>query len=218
MTRPDSAQTPSGNERGAESLSTAASASESTSAAAQAATPENSRVVLGSDEINRALRRMAHEVLEGNKGGEDLVVLGIPTRGVPLAKRLAALMSEVEGREIPVGTLDITFYRDDLRRNPTRRMEPTTIPDGGIDDKVVVLADDVLYSGRTIRAALDALGDIGRPRAVRLAVLVDRGHRDLPIRADHVGKNLPTSSRERVHVALSEHDGEDQVTISGGDR
>ncbi|GAB49576.1 bifunctional protein PyrR [Mobilicoccus pelagius NBRC 104925] len=174
--------------------------------------------MLGSDEISRALRRMAHEVLEGNKGGEDLVVLGIPTRGVPLARRLAALMSEVEGREIPVGTLDITLYRDDLRRNPTRRMEPTTIPDGGIDDKVVVLADDVLYSGRTIRAALDALGDIGRPRAVRLAVLVDRGHRDLPIRADHVGKNLPTSSRERVHVALSERDGDDQVTISGGDR
>jgi len=205
------------NERGAESLSTDASAPGKTG---QQATPlpENSRVVLGSDEINRALRRMAHEVLEGNKGGEDLVVLGIPTRGVPLAVRLAALMSEVEGREIPVGTLDITFYRDDLRRNPTRRMEPTRIPDCGIDDKVVVLADDVLYSGRTIRAALDALGDIGRPRAVRLAVLVDRGHRDLPIRADHVGKNLPTSNRERVHVALREQDGEDRVTISGGDR
>ncbi|WP_040160519.1 bifunctional pyr operon transcriptional regulator/uracil phosphoribosyltransferase PyrR [Mobilicoccus massiliensis] len=174
--------------------------------------------MLGADEIARALRRMAHEVLEGNKGGDDLVVLGIPTRGVPLARRLAALMSEVEGRDIPVGTLDVTLYRDDLRRNPTRRMEPTTIPAEGIDDKVVVLADDVLYSGRTIRAALDALGDIGRPRAVRLAVLVDRGHRDLPIRADHVGKNLPTSSRERVDVHLEEYDGRDQVTISGGDR
>lgn len=213
MTRPDSAHTPSTNEKGAESLSTGAPAS------ASSERPETStRVVLGADEIARALRRMAHEVLEGNKGGDDLVVLGIPTRGVPLARRLAALMSEVEGRDIPVGTLDVTLYRDDLRRNPTRRMEPTTIPAEGIDDKVVVLADDVLYSGRTIRAALDALGDIGRPRAVRLAVLVDRGHRDLPIRADHVGKNLPTSSRERVDVHLEEYDGRDQVTISGGDR
>ncbi|WP_168583746.1 bifunctional pyr operon transcriptional regulator/uracil phosphoribosyltransferase PyrR [Gephyromycinifex aptenodytis] len=200
--------TPSKTERGAESLSTGAPAS----------TDDDSRVVLGSDEIARALRRMAHEVLERNKGGDDLVVLGIPTRGVYLAQRLAALMSEVEGREIAVGTLDITFYRDDLRRNPTRKMEPTTIPADGIDDKIVVLADDVLYSGRTIRAALDAIGDIGRPRAVRLAVLVDRGHRDLPIRADHVGKNLPTSSRERVHVSLAEHDGIDEVRISGGAR
>ena len=126
----------------------------------------------------------------------------------------AALMAEVEGVDIPVGTLDITLYRDDLRRNPTRRMEPTTIPPEGIDDKVVVLADDVLYSGRTIRAALDALGDIGRPRAVRLAVLVDRGHRELPIRADHVGKNLPTSSSERVQVRLMETDGHDVVRIA----
>ena len=181
-------------------------------------TRSGSKLVLGPDDVGRALRRMAHEVLEGNKGGEDLVVLGIPTRGVQLSRRLAGLMSEVEGRDIPVGTLDITLYRDDLRRNPTRRLEPTTIPRGGIDDKVVVLVDDVLYSGRTIRAALDALGDIGRPRAVRLAVLVDRGHRDLPIRADHVGKNLPTSSRERVHVHLAEVDGEDEVRISGGDR
>ena len=178
----------------------------------------HSRVVLGPDDVGRALRHMAHEVLEGNRGGDDLVVLGVPTRGVQLSRRLAGLMSEVEGRDIPVGTLDITLYRDDLRRNPTRRLEPTKIPRGGIDDKVVVLVDDVLYSGRTIRAALDALGDIGRPRAVRLAVLVDRGHRDLPIRADHVGKNLPTSSRERVHVHLEEVDGVDEVRISGGDR
>ncbi len=176
------------------------------------------RVVLGADDIGRALRRMAHEVLERNKGGEDLVVLGIPTRGVPLANRLAAMMSEVEGRPVPVGTLDITLYRDDLRKQPTRRMEPTSIPWSGVDDKVVVLVDDVLYSGRTIRAALDALGDIGRPRAVRLAVLVDRGHRELPIRADHVGKNLPTSSAERVHVLIEERDGVDEVRISGGNR
>lgn len=206
MTRPDSDSTPS-TQRGAESLSTDAQAP-----------VDDSRVVLGSDEIARALRRMAHEVLERNKGGDDIVVLGIPTRGVYLAERLAALMSDVEGRDIADGTLDITFYRDDLRRNPIRRMEPTTIPAEGIDDKIVVLADDVLYSGRTIRAALDAIGDIGRPRAVRLAVLVDRGHRDLPIRADHVGKNLPTSSRERVHVSLVEHDGIDEVRISGGNR
>ncbi|MDO5710498.1 MAG: bifunctional pyr operon transcriptional regulator/uracil phosphoribosyltransferase PyrR [Micrococcales bacterium] len=184
------------------------------STAARPDVPDDSRVVLGADEIARALRRMAHEVLEHNKGGDNLVVLGIPTRGRHIAARLAALMAEVEGVDVPVGTLDITLYRDDLRRNPTRRMEPTTIPLEGIDDKVVVLADDVLYSGRTIRAALDALGDIGRPRAVRLAVLVDRGHRELPIRADHVGKNLPTSSSERVQVRLTETDGHDVVRIA----
>lgn len=178
--------------------------------------PEGARVVLRAADIARKLRRMAHEVLERNRGADDLVILGIPTRGVTLAKRLTDLIEEVEGRTIPSGTLDITLYRDDLRRNPTRRMEPTTIPAEGIDDKVVVLVDDVLYSGRTIRAALDALGDIGRPRAVRLAVLVDRGHRDLPIRADHVGKNLPTSSTERVSVLLTESDGIDEVRISGG--
>ncbi|MDO5626892.1 MAG: bifunctional pyr operon transcriptional regulator/uracil phosphoribosyltransferase PyrR [Mobilicoccus sp.] len=205
MARPDSTTTPSTTERGAGSVDPSSASSDT-------------RAVLGADDISRALRRMAHEVLEGNKGGDDLVVLGIPTRGVALARRLADLMSEVEGRPIPVGTLDVTFYRDDLRRNPTRTMEPTQIPASGIDDKVVVLADDVLYSGRTIRAALDAIGDIGRPRAVRLAVLVDRGHRDLPIRADHVGKNLPTSSKERVHVSLVEHDGVDRVEISGGTR
>ncbi|MBK8435649.1 MAG: bifunctional pyr operon transcriptional regulator/uracil phosphoribosyltransferase PyrR [Austwickia sp.] len=181
-------------------------------------TTATARVVLGPDDIARALRRMAHEVLERNKGGDTLIVLGIPTRGVPLAHRLGALMSEVEGQAIPVGTLDITLYRDDLRRQPTRRMEPTSIPPGGVDDAVVVLVDDVLFSGRTIRAALDALNDIGRPRAVRLAVLVDRGHRDLPIRADHVGKNLPTSSAERVHVRIEECDGVDEVLISGGHR
>ncbi len=174
------------------------------------------RVVLRADDVSRALRRMAHEILERNKGADDLVILGIPTRGILLGRRLAEMMTSVEGRSIPVGTLDITLYRDDLRRHPTRRMEQTTIPASGIDDKVVVLVDDVLYSGRTIRAALDALNDIGRPRAVRLAVLVDRGHRDLPIRADHVGKNLPTASSERVSVLLTERDGADEVRISRG--
>jgi pyrimidine operon attenuation protein/uracil phosphoribosyltransferase len=186
--------------------------------ASATALPDDARVVLGQDDMTRALRRMAHEIVERNKGAEDLVVLGIPSRGAPLARRLAAQLAKVEGHDVPVGTLDVTLYRDDLRRKPTRKMERTQIPEGGIDDKVVVLVDDVLYSGRTIRAALDALGDEGRPRAVRLAVLVDRGHRDLPIRADHVGKNLPTSSSERVHVLLAESDGVDEVRITGGDR
>jgi pyrimidine operon attenuation protein/uracil phosphoribosyltransferase len=169
-------------------------------------------------DVSRALRRIAHEILERNKGADDLVVLGIPTRGVALATRLVAIMEEVEGRPVPVGALDVTMHRDDLRRQPTRSPMHTDIPPSGIDDKVVVLVDDVLYSGRTVRAALDALSDLGRPRAVRLAVLVDRGHRDLPIRADHVGKNLPTSSSERVQVRLSEHDGvDDEVRIAGGE-
>ena len=165
------------------------------------------REVLTSDDINRALRRIAHEILEGNKGPEGLVLLGIPTRGAPLARRLARTLREVEGVDIPVGSLDITMYRDDLRSQPTRAVEPTHIPDPGVDDRVVVLVDDVLYSGRTVRSALDALADLGRPRAVRLAVLVDRGHRELPIRADYVGKNLPTSHSERVMVHLAENDG-----------
>jgi pyrimidine operon attenuation protein/uracil phosphoribosyltransferase len=173
---------------------------------------------MSSADVSRALRRIAHEILERNKGADDLVVLGIPTRGVALAKRLVAVMEEVEGRPVPVGALDVTMHRDDLRRQPTRSPMHTDIPATGIDDRVVVLVDDVLYSGRTVRAALDALSDLGRPRAVRLAVLVDRGHRDLPIRADHVGKNLPTSSSERVQVRLEEHDGvADEVRIAGGE-
>jgi pyrimidine operon attenuation protein/uracil phosphoribosyltransferase len=167
-------------------------------------------------EISRALSRIAHEVLERNKGAGGLVLLGIPTRGVQLARRLAHRLVEIEGTEVPVGALDVTMHRDDLRRQPIRTIGATDVPDGGIDDRVVVLVDDVLYSGRTIRAALDALSDLGRPRAVRLAVLVDRGHRELPIRADHVGKNLPTSQLERVRVHLSEVDGEDSVWIEGG--
>ena len=172
-------------------------------------------VVLESGEISRALVRIAHELLERNKGADDLLLLGVPTRGVHLARRLATTLTEIEGRPVPVGSLDVTMHRDDLRRQPVRRIAATEVPDGGIDDLVVVLVDDVLFSGRTIRAALDALSDLGRPRAVRLAVLVDRGHRELPIRADHVGKNLPTSLRERVKVSLAETDGIDEVRIEG---
>lgn len=180
--------------------------------------------VLGPPEISRALTRIAHEILERNRGARDLILLGIPTRGLPLARRLAAKIADVEGglsaAEL-VGSLDVTMYRDDLHRHPTRTIGATELPGGhgeGVDDKVVVLVDDVLFSGRTIRAALDALSDLGRPRAVQLAVLVDRGHRELPIRADYVGKNLPTSLAEKVKVRLTETDGADAVTIEGGAR
>jgi pyrimidine operon attenuation protein/uracil phosphoribosyltransferase len=173
------------------------------------------REVLDADDVQRALTRIAHEVLERNKGASSLVLLGIPTRGVPLAQRLAARISEVEGTAVPSGSLDITMYRDDLRLKPARGLARTELPSGGIDDAIVVLIDDVLFSGRSIRAALDALGELGRPRAVQLAVLVDRGHRQIPIRADYVGKNLPTSTRETVHVLLAETDGRDAVLIGG---
>jgi pyrimidine operon attenuation protein / uracil phosphoribosyltransferase len=172
------------------------------------------KTVLTADEIGRALTRVAHEILERTNGAADVVLLGIPTRGVPLARRLAARLTKVEGRPAPAGSLDITMYRDDLRMRPTRTLGHTEVPATGIDDKIVVLVDDVLYSGRTVRAALDALNDLGRPRAVQLAVLVDRGHRELPIRADYVGKNLPTSQRELVHVLLTETDGQDAVLLS----
>jgi pyrimidine operon attenuation protein/uracil phosphoribosyltransferase len=172
-----------------------------------------SRIVLEPDDIGRALSRISHELLEHNKGAEGLVLLGIPTRGVPLARRLARRLAEIEGTEVPCGSLDVTMYRDDLRLKPVRALGETDVPPGGVDGAVVVLVDDVLFSGRTIRAALDAVSDLGRPRAVRLAVLVDRGHRELPIRADHVGKNLPTSLRERVRVHLREVDGDDAVVI-----
>jgi pyrimidine operon attenuation protein/uracil phosphoribosyltransferase len=173
------------------------------------------RTVLDEHDISRALSRIAHEILERNKGVADLVLLGIPSRGVPLAQRVAAKISSVEGVDVPVGSLDVTMYRDDLRMRPARTLLPTEIPADGLDGKVVVLVDDVLFSGRTIRAALDAMNDVGRPRAVRLAVLVDRGHRELPIRADFVGKNLPTSLSEKVSVRLTEFDGHDEVTITG---
>lgn len=211
------------------------------------------RVVLTAEEIGRALTRMAHEIIERNHGAQDVVLLGIRRRGVPLAHRLAERISAAESRHrsgggsshgggsnsgandggasdggasdggasdggaapVAVGELDITLYRDDLRRRPTRELTPTRLPERGIDGAVVVLVDDVLYSGRTIRAALDALVDLGRPRAVQLMVLVDRGHRELPIRADYVGKNLPTSTSERVQVRLVETDGQDSVSIGG---
>ena len=172
------------------------------------------RTVLDARDISRALTRISHELLERNRGATDLVLLGLHTRGVPLARRIADKIAAVEGAPVAVGELDVTMYRDDLRSQPTRRAHKTALPPGGIDRKVVVLVDDVLFSGRTIRAALDALADLGRPSAVRLAVLVDRGHRELPIRPDYVGKNLPTSLDERVRVELEEVDGTDEVTIS----
>jgi pyrimidine operon attenuation protein / uracil phosphoribosyltransferase len=176
--------------------------------------PQNGwKAVLTPDEIRRALSRVAHEVLERTHGGEGVVLLGIPTRGVPLARRLAARIGAFEGAAIPVGSLDVTLHRDDLRLRPARALQHTEVPKDGIDGKTVVLVDDVLYSGRTIRAALDALNDLGRPRSVQLAVLVDRGHRELPIRADYVGKNLPTAHREVVRVLLEETDGEDSVLL-----
>jgi pyrimidine operon attenuation protein/uracil phosphoribosyltransferase len=183
--------------------------------AAATSSSTTGRTVLDARDISRALTRIAHEILERNKGADDLVLLGIPTRGVPLARRIAAKIASVEGIEIPVGSLDVTMYRDDLRLRPARALLPTDIPPGGIDGRTVVLVDDVLFSGRTIRAALDAMNDLGRPRTVRLAVLVDRGHRELPIRADFVGKNLPTSLVEKVSVRLSEFDASDAVSISG---
>ncbi|MDH2416413.1 bifunctional pyr operon transcriptional regulator/uracil phosphoribosyltransferase PyrR [Nocardioides sp. CER19] len=173
------------------------------------------RVVLDADDVSRALTRISHEILERNKGAEDLLLLGLHTRGVPLARRIAERIESVEGTSVAVGSLDVTMYRDDLRSHPTRAPHKTSLPAGGIDGKTVVLVDDVLYSGRTIRAALDALSDLGRPAAVRLAVLVDRGHRELPIRADHVGKNLPTARSEKVRVRLAETDGGDSVSIFG---
>ncbi|NKX50077.1 bifunctional pyr operon transcriptional regulator/uracil phosphoribosyltransferase PyrR [Arthrobacter deserti] len=182
-----------------------------------AQSPSSSRVVLAEADTDRALPRIAHEILEATKGSRDLVLMSIPRRGYPLARRLAAKIAAADPSVSAAGTagqLDVTMSRDDLQRQPTRPPYPTALPAAGIDDKVVVLVDDVLYSGRTIRAALDALVDLGRPRIVRLAVLVDRGHRELPIRADHVGKNLPTSSVEKVRVRLAETDNvADEVVI-----
>ncbi|MDQ1603509.1 MAG: pyrimidine operon attenuation protein / uracil phosphoribosyltransferase [Actinomycetota bacterium] len=174
------------------------------------------RPVLEGPDIARALTRIAHEIIERNKGPEGVLLLGIPRRGVPLAHRLAERLAAVEGTRVPVGALDVTMYRDDLRLHPARALEHTDLPAEGVDGRTVVLVDDVLFSGRTIRAALDALGDLGRPRLVQLAVLVDRGHRELPIRADYVGKNLPTSMHERVSVLLEESDGRDAVLIGPG--
>ncbi|HYM84448.1 MAG TPA: bifunctional pyr operon transcriptional regulator/uracil phosphoribosyltransferase PyrR [Candidatus Dormibacteraeota bacterium] len=171
------------------------------------------RRIMTADEIRRAVIRISHEVVEKHGGTDDLVLVGIQRRGVPLARRLAAAIAEHESVELPVGALDITFYRDDLSLIAQQPVVKGTDIPFDLNGRTVVLVDDVLYTGRTIRAAMDALVDFGRPDAIRLAVLVDRGHRELPIRADHVGKNVPTSREEVVHVSLEEIDAEDAVAI-----
>ncbi|HEV2633678.1 MAG TPA: bifunctional pyr operon transcriptional regulator/uracil phosphoribosyltransferase PyrR [Actinocrinis sp.] len=175
--------------------------------------PARARVVLDAAAIDRALTRIAHEILERTHGADGAVILGIPTRGAVLGERVAQKISSFEGIQVPVGTLDVTMYRDDLRLKPVRALGRTSVPPGGIDGRLVVLVDDVLFSGRTIRAALDALSDLGRPATVQLAVLVDRGHRQLPIRADYVGKNLPTAQSEVVEVHLEQNDGREAVLL-----
>jgi pyrimidine operon attenuation protein/uracil phosphoribosyltransferase len=174
-------------------------------------------VVLSAADVARVTDRMAHQIIENvAKSDFDAVLLGIPTRGVPLARRLAARIEVFSGVALPVGSLDITLYRDDLRLRGVRPLGETSEPAGGVDGRLAILVDDVLFSGRSCRAALDALTELGRPRAVQLAALVDRGHRELPIRADYVGKNLPTSPEQKVRVLLTEVDGEDGVLIEGG--
>ncbi len=178
-------------------------------------------VVMDTERMSRTLTRIAHEIVERNRGIEDLALVGVRTRGVPIAKRLARILLEITGREVPTGALDITLYRDDLMRHavgPQPIVRSTEIS-FSIDDRHIILVDDVLYTGRTVRAALDALIDFGRPRTIQLVVLVDRGHRELPIKADYVGKNLPTARRETVQVRLAESDGRDEVTIeqAGGE-
>ncbi len=175
-----------------------------------------SKLILSDVELSRVVDRIAHQILEKTQGAHDAVLLGIATRGVPLAYRLAARIKAFEGRDIPVGTLDITLYRDDLRKHSVRAVGRTSEPPGGVDGRRVVLVDDVLFSGRTIRAALDALSDLGRPASVQLAVLVDRGHRQLPIRADYVGKNIPTALSEQVKVRFTEIDNIDEVRLDAG--
>jgi pyrimidine operon attenuation protein/uracil phosphoribosyltransferase len=176
--------------------------------------PFADREILDGTAVARTIDRIAHQILEKTDGGADTVLLGIPTRGTPLARRLAERIEAFTGVALPVGALDITLYRDDLRLRGPRPLERTDLPADGVDDARVILVDDVLFSGRTIRAALDALSDLGRPRAVQLAVLVDRGHRELPIRADYVGKNLPTARGESVRVLLTEPDGRDAVLLA----
>lgn len=175
------------------------------------------RVLLEADDVRRALTRMAHELVEHDPDVASLVLLGIPTRGVELARRLADQMARIAGRDVPVGVLDVTLYRDDLAGQPTRATGRTAVP-VDLDGATVVLVDDVLYSGRTVRAALDAVTALGRPAVVRLAVLVDRGHRQLPIRPDSVGRNLPSAKTERVRVLLERTDGRDAVTIEEAER
>lgn len=180
------------------------------------------RELMSAADVGRTISRIAHQIIEKTAldeardpaGPPRVVLLGIPTRGATLAQRLAGKIREFCGVQVAHGALDITLYRDDLMRQPPRPLESTTIPPGGVDDALVILVDDVLYAGRSVRAALDALRDVGRPAIVQLAVLVDRGHRELPVRADYVGKNVPTSRSESVHVLLAEHDGRDEVVIS----
>ena len=183
-------------------------------------------ILLTSADVGRVIDRMAHQLIERaatlhpespDGGLGDVVLIGIPTRGAPLARRLAARVEAFSGTAVDTGTVDITLYRDDLRLRGVRALEPTVLPDDGVDDRLVVLVDDVLFSGRSVRAALDALRDLGRPKAVQLAVLVDRGHRELPIRADYVGKNVPTSRSQQVRVHLAEIDGADEVLVTEGD-
>jgi pyrimidine operon attenuation protein/uracil phosphoribosyltransferase len=194
----------------------------SLSEAAQGGAPV-SGVLLSAADVSRVVDRMAHQLIEraataypgeSDGGLSSLVLVGIPTRGAPLARRLAGRIEAFSGSRCDVGTVDITLYRDDLRLRGVRALEPTLLPDAGIDDRLVVLVDDVLFSGRSVRAALDALRDLGRPRAVQLAVLVDRGHRELPIRADFVGKNVPTARTQQVKVHLAEIDGADEVLVT----
>jgi pyrimidine operon attenuation protein/uracil phosphoribosyltransferase len=176
------------------------------------------KIILSGADLHRVVDRIAHQILEKTSGATGTVLLGIPTRGVPLAHRLAARIHAFEGIDVPVGSLDITLYRDDLRLHATRALGKTDLPGGGIDGRKVILVDDVRFSGRTVRAALDALNDVGRPSSVQLAVLVDRGHRELPIRADYVGKNIPTAPSESVRVSLTETDGLDEIKLTGGDK
>jgi pyrimidine operon attenuation protein/uracil phosphoribosyltransferase len=178
----------------------------------------NTRTVLTSSDIDRAVTRISHEIVEANRGTANLLILGIPTRGVWLAERITKAISNSYPEfdaSVSVGRLDVTLFRDDLASKPTKEITQTSLPNSGLEGKTVVLVDDVLFSGRTVRAALDALNEFGRPSAVRLAVLVDRGHRELPIRADYVGKNLPTSLHERINVRLDESDTENSVVIEG---
>jgi pyrimidine operon attenuation protein/uracil phosphoribosyltransferase len=172
-------------------------------------------VVMDADRMSRTLTRIAHEIVERNRGLDRLALVGVRSRGVPLAKRLAERLKDIAGTTVPVGALDITLYRDDLMRNPVgpQPVVRSTEISFSIDDRVIVLVDDVLYTGRTVRAALDELIDFGRPRAIQLMVMVDRGHRELPIKADYVGKNVPTSRSESVAVRLMETDGDDEVVI-----
>lgn len=211
-------QTPRNSLRG---MSAVAAGGSSAAAAADGTGPTGSeigppRALLDAASVARIVDRIAHQILEKTDGATGVVVLGIPTRGTPLARRLADRITAFGGTPVPVGSVDITLYRDDLRTRGVRALETTALPERGIDGQLVVLVDDVLFSGRTVRAALDALKDLGRPRAVQLAVLVDRGHRELPIRADYVGKNIPTSLAEQVRVLLAEVDGRDGVELTRG--